>query len=397
MDAVARRRRLVARHHLGGDASDLRAAVRDLVVLHSSDPTTPHLALWARVPGVQPEDLDHALCVDRDLWRLHAMRRTIWVALADEVPLLEAAAGRKVAAAERRRLARRLQDQGGDPGVLDVLSARVLAALAAAPGTATRDLRPQVEGFDTAVRMGSGTWAQEVPLGPRVLFLLAMELQLVRGGHTGTWRSSEYAWSRAVDWFADAVPEPLEVHDAQARLARRYLDRFGPATFEDLRWWTGWTTTDTRRALATVAPVEVELDAGTGLATDLEVPPAPDEPVVTLLPSLDPTAMGWKQRGHYLDDDHTAQLFDRNGNVGPTVWLDGRVIGGWGVRDADDGVRVATHLLEDVGSDVTGLVRTAADRLTAWLDGPVTPRFPTPLERRLRTVSPAHRTGRGTG
>ena len=81
------------------------------------------------------------------------------------------------------------------------------------------------------------------------------------------------------------------------------------------------------------------------LADDLEPEPAP-EPWVALLPALDPTAMGWKERDWYLGE-HAALLFDSNGNVGPTVWSDGRIVGGWG--SGEDG-EVVYRLLEDIGA-----------------------------------------------
>jgi hypothetical protein len=131
--------------------------------------------------------------------------------------------------------------------------------------------------------------------------------------------------------------------------------------------------------LAQVGPVEVDLDGTTGLlpAGDLEPVPAA-EPRAGLLPALDPTVMGWSERGWFLDG-HGPALFDRSGNAGPTVWWDGRVVGGWAQRR--DG-EIAFRLLEDVGADAA--VEAAAERLHAWL-GPVrvTPRFRTPLEREL--------------
>ena len=38
------------------------------------------------------------------------------------------------------------------------------------------------------------------------------------------------------------------------------------------------------------------------------------------------TFMGWKERDWFLGE-HAEPLFDRNGNAGPTVWRDGRVVG----------------------------------------------------------------------
>ncbi len=68
---------------------------------------------------------------------------------------------------------------------------------------------------------------------------------------------------------------------------------------------------------------------------------------VALLPTLDTTPMGWVERAWFMGD-HTKLLFDRNGNIGPTVWVDGRVVGGWAQTKSGE---VVSRLLEDVGSD----------------------------------------------
>jgi hypothetical protein len=102
--------------------------------------------------------------------------------------------------------------------------------------------------------------------------------------------------------------------------------------------------------------------------------------VASLLPALDPTPMGWQSRAWYLDP-HTPLLFDRTGNVGPTVWWAGRVVGGWAQRASGE---VVYRLLEDIGADGVAAVAAEAAALEAWL-GPAraTPRFRTPLEREL--------------
>lgn len=90
--------------------------------------------------------------------------------------------------------------------------------------------------------------------------------------------------------------------------------------------------------------------------------------------------MGWKDRGWYLGD-HGPALFDRSGNAGPTVWVDGRVVGGWAQRA--DGA-VVYELLEDVGRASTAEVTKAAAKLEAWIgDVRIKPRFPTPLHKQL--------------
>ncbi len=127
--------------------------------------------------------------------------------------------------------------------------------------------------------------------------------------------------------------------------------------------------------------VAVEVESGTGyvLADDVE-PELAGDPGAALLPALDPTTMGWKERDWYLGP-HATSLFDRNGNAGPTVWWGGRVVGGWAQRQ--DG-EIAYRLLEDVGADAEAAVAAEAESLARWLgDVRVTPRFRTPLEREL--------------
>jgi hypothetical protein len=149
----------------------------------------------------------------------------------------------------------------------------------------------------------------------------------------------------------------------------------------DLKWWTGWSLTETRRALARLDTVEVDLDGAPGvlLASDVDSEPE-TRPRAALLPALDPTVMGWAGRGWYLGD-HGPALFDRSGNAGPTVWWGGRVVGGWAQRP--DG-EVAVRLLEKVDRAAARAVDAAAAAVRDWL-GPVrvTPRFRTPLEREL--------------
>jgi hypothetical protein len=181
-------------------------------------------------------------------------------------------------------------------------------------------------------------------------------------------------------WLGRPIPD-LDAAEARAELVGRWLSRFGPGTEADVRWWTGWTARDTRAALAAVEAAEVDLDgqAGFVLPDDLE-PTAQPDPWVALLPALDATTMGWQGRDWYLGD-HKAELFDRNGNAGPTVWANGRIVGGWTVRP---GGEVATKLLDDIGREAVQAVAAEATRLTALLDGvQVVPRFPTPSHRQL--------------
>src|SRR4029453_2259928 len=105
-----------------------------------------------------------------------------------------------------------------------------------------------------------------------------------------------------------------------------------------------------RPAVAATGAVEVDLDGipGLVLADDLDPVPAP-EPWAALLPGPAPTTLGWRGRDFYRGP-HRPVLFDRNGNAGPAIWWDGRVVGGWAQRRTGE---VVLRLLEDVGGDAT--------------------------------------------
>jgi hypothetical protein len=280
---------------------------------------------------------------------------------------------------------RLLEDQGvTDDGAewLDDACARTIAALERLGEATAGQLTKDVPELGTKLAFGEGTrWAAQVGMSTRVLFLLAAEGKVVRGRPRGTWISSQYRWATVEGWLGGSLERPSQ-DEASAELLRRWLRSFGPGTREDIRWWTGWTDRQTARALEDVAPAEVVLEDGSDaflLADDTRPVRAP-RPWAAFLPGLDPTTMGWKRRAWYLGDLADA-LFDRNGNAGPTVWADGRVVGGWAQRP-DGGV--VFELLAPVDDDTAGRIETERDNLERWLgDVRITPRFRTPLERAL--------------
>jgi hypothetical protein len=182
-------------------------------------------------------------------------------------------------------------------------------------------------------------------------------------------------------WLGEEQRMP-DVDEARAELVGRWLRANGPGTEVDLRWWIGLTAGAVRKALASVRAVAVDLDGAVGfvLPDDQEEADRLD-PAAALLPTLDTTTMSWKERDWYLGS-HAPMLFDRNGNAGPTVWWDGRVVGGWSQRG--DG-EIVHRFLEDVGADAEAAVSLEGERLASWFgDVRVNPGFLPPFHRRLR-------------
>ena len=380
-----RRARLGARHSLAVSVSDVVQAADSVVALHSSDPVTVYLSARARVPGFKHGDLEHALYEQRSLARILAMRRTMFVVPVEMAPMLHNSSAVLLVGPERRRLEKLVEEHGiSDDGATWVatVSERTFTALKTRGEAVATELSKDVPDLVEKITFyrKDGSILATVGMSTRILFLLATEGRIIRGRPKGTWVSSMYRWAPMDAWLGAPMPE-IPRAEAQAEVLRRWLAAFGPGSELDMKWWTGWPVTQVRAALTAVGAVEVGLEVGTGyvLPDDVEPAGAP-ESWVALLPSLDPTTMGWKEREWYLGA-HAPRLFDRNGNAGQTIWVDGRIVGGWGQTKT---AQVRTALLEDVGKETTTEIERQAGELETWLeDKAVIPRFAAPLDREL--------------
>lgn len=377
------------RHRLAAPVSTVRDVVGSLVALHATDPVTVYLSAWAR-SRCAVSHVDAALYEERAVVRMLGMRRTMFVVPVGLADVVQAACTDDVARRMRRNLEKDLVKGGvgdGDAGGwLRSVESGVLAALAARGGGASGT---QLAADEPRLRTQL-MYAQDKAYGgaanitSRVLVLIAAEGRMIRGRRRGGWSSGQFEWFLPDAWLGQADGSRvggLDPGAARAELARRWLRVFGPALAADLQWWAGWTGGQTKAALAALRTLEVDLDGQPAvvLADDLDFP-AEVPQVAALLPGLDPTPMGWQARSWYLGP-HAPVLFDRTGNVGPTVWWEGRVVGGWAQRSSGE---VVFRLLEDIGADGQAAVTAEAAALEAWL-GPsrCTPRFRTPLEREL--------------
>jgi len=389
VSVAERRARLAVRHHLapGTRAGVVTDATADIIGLHGTDPASVYLAAWARTHAVDKTAIEHALYTERTLVRMLGMRRTVFVVPADLVPVIQAACTDPIAERMRRDLARQVQESGiaadGGSWLKEVGEAtvRALEARGTATGAELAQDEPRLRA--QIVYAAGKSYGGPVNVTTRLLTLLSAEGLLVRGRPRGGWTSSQFTWFAA----GDQPRRPAAA--ARTELARRWLLAFGPARAADLQWWTGWTAGQVKQALGQLEVTEVDLDGAPGVML-AEDEPALDEaaavePWPALLPALDPTAMGWRDRAWYVGE-HTLALFDRSGNIGPTLWWEGRIVGGWAQRK--DG-EIAVRLLEDIGSAGAAAIAAEAQRLSEWIGADprtrVTPRFRTPLERELAT------------
>ncbi|MFI9765724.1 winged helix DNA-binding domain-containing protein [Streptomyces sp. NPDC052415] len=380
-----RRARLAVRHRLTGEAraGSPEEVAGSLVALHGTDPATVFLAVGARLadPAKTVAGTERALYEDRSLVRMHGMRHTVFVFPTELTAVVHASTGLAVAARERASLVKDMAKAGApDAEWLREVEASALAALARrGEATAAELARDEPRLREQFVYAAGKSYEGVHTVSSRLLRVLGIEGKVVRGRPLGSWTSTQFRWAPAPEH-----PE-LDPAQAQAELLRRWLAVCGPATEADLKWWTGWRVTEVRRALAAIGAEAVGLDEGTGYVVAGDAGPVaePGQPWAALLPGLDPTAMGWQGRDWYLAPALRGALFDRSGNVGPTVWWDGRVVGGWAQRP--DG-EIVWRLLDSSGAgrEAETAITAEAERLRQWVGTTrVTPRFRTPLEREL--------------
>ena len=385
-----RRARVVRRHHLRGDAADPLSAARSVVVLHATDPATVYLSVLARCADATVADVARTMYEDRAVVRMMAMRRTLFVVPMDLAPVVHHAASLGVAATMRKTLMKQLStlptdpelptdpselaawlegvEQGVEKAVLDLGVAAGAKIGAAEPRLRTAILPSTDKKYD--VRRTITT---------QVLAMMGAEGRLVRREPLGSWTSRTHTWESAEAWWPGGLDD-LPADEARAALVSAYLRAFGPVSETDVAWWTGWALGVTRKAVAATGAVEVD---GLLLHPEDTDEVAGTEPSVALLPALDPTPMGWKERAWFLPEDHRG-LYDTMGNVGPTIWWGGEVVGAWAV--CKDG-SIATRTQVDRGAGMAAAVEAAADRLHPRLEGAtVTPSFPTPWEKEMRTA-----------
>lgn len=393
-----RRDRLVRRHGLSPQTRhpDLRSATRALTAWHATEPASVHLALHARVDGITVADVEQALFEQRWLVKQLAMRRTLFAFDRDLVAAVVASAGARTLAGEVSRSAGVLERDGiatDGRAWLDEARERVAAVVSGAPdGLTLAQVRKALPDLDLRVEQSPGAaWSTGVPVIGWLLTQLGTLGRITRGPQEGHWRNPRHRWIDAPAWHG--VPPPTMSSGAGYReVIRAYVSGFGPVTEADIVWWLGATKGSVRSALAELDVVPVQVAVGAGefaeafvLADDLDdlVDGERPRPAAALLPVLDPTVMGWRGRDFYLDPQDVAQVSDGRGNLGATVWWDGRVVGAW--AQTPDGT-VRTGLLHEVPRAGHAAIAEEAERLQAFVGTEhVSSVYPSPLMKALRT------------
>lgn len=330
---------------LGREPLTVPAAVRRIAAIQAQEPASPYLALWNRVDPFAPADLDAAFA-DRTVVKASLMRLTLHAVLAEDHPSFHAAMAGSLRASRLNDA--RFTGSGLTVADLDALLPEVLAHAEHTPRTAV-----QIGAF-LAERLGA-------PPHKGIWWAMKTYAPMTHMPTGGPWSFGVKAAFRAAP---DTGPDP-EV--AVRRLVRRYLEAFGPASVPDVARFTLLTRTVARAALQAQTLRTFTGPDGTEL---YDVPdgviPAGDTPAPPRLMAMwDSVLLAYADRGRLVPPELSALVTRNNGDVLPTLLVDGRVAGVW--RPVDGGIE-ATAYGPVAGAAWDGLAAEAR-ALVAFLAG----------------------------
>ena len=341
--ATLDRQLLTGRVHL-----PVEDGVRRAVALQAQEPASPYLALWNRLAGFDPADLDDAFVAGRVV-KASLMRITLQAVHRDDYPAFRHAMASSLRAS--RVHDRRFSGLGLTGEQVDALLPDLLAYTAEPRSNAELDAW-------TADRLGDlpppGAWWALRTYGP-----------FVHAPSGATWTFG----SRPRYTAGPAADRPGPADPGVAHLIRRYLAGFGPATVADIARFTLLRRSVVHAAVAAARGTLRDRPGPDG-ATLLDLPdlelPDPDRPVpARLLGMWDSVLLAHDDRSRLIPPAYRAAVIRRNGDVLPTLLVDGRVAGVW--RAADGGIEAgAFHPLpEPVWAELAG----EASALAALLAG----------------------------
>ncbi len=310
------------------ERATVREVVRRVVAVQAQSPPAPYVALWNRIADLDLADVDQAFA-DRSLIKASLMRITLHAVDVTDYPAFHAASTPLLRAA--RLNDRRFRDTGLTVDDADGAVAPLLELL--------ETPRSKAEILEHL--------ADNVSSEPRLWWALKTYAPLVHSP-TGT------PWSFDSDTRYERAPRldrpPLD--DAIRSLIRRYLAGLGPATIHD---FAQFSLQPMSRARPAFEEMRDELVTQTTIDGDelFDIPDAPtlpdrDTPAPPrLLAMWDSTLLAYHDRSRMIPDQHRPHVIRRNGDVLPTVLVDGRVAGVW--RTGPDGIEIGA--LEPIDAD----------------------------------------------
>lgn len=333
---------------------DPAVTVRHLLAVQAQDYYGSLWAVGLRTTGAREADVERAIA-DGRIVRTWPMRGTLHlVAPEDARWMLALMAGR---ALDRDR-ARQERDFGLDARTTR-RCAEVITRLLEGGKRMTRGALYEA--------LAERRIETDGPRGLHILGRLAHEGLICQGPREG----KQPTFVLLDEWIPPTPPRDRD--EALGELARRYFVGHGPATVQDLAWWSGLTLRDAQAAVDIAKPAlsPHDHDGARYWFAGVAEPPAPAVPAVHLLPPFDEYLVGYKDRSAVLDAAHHRQVIGINGLVSPSLVVDGRVTALWKRSLGRQGATLALTPLQPLRKRDHAPLARAAARYGEFIGQPV--------------------------
>jgi len=303
---------VLKKQHLTSKSDDVLECVDNIAGLNSITATTPYLSLFNRIDYFTKSMLDEEMYEKKRLYRLRLMRGTLFIVTRDFLPIAYSATIDRT----QNRLARFRQYYQLSEQEYEELRDEIITVLG--------------EGEKTAVEVRRAL-RRDMSVSLILRFLME-DVPLRRGKPLGTWKGEQFRYS--------LLPEDLEPRmnkeRAKVLLLERFLESFGPATLNDMAWWSGFSKRESKKILE-----EIEtMDIGEGLLLlskeaqeyeDFKV----GEDSLLLLPAVDQYVITYKYSTcpRMVDEAYLDGVYNEYGQLHNPIVSNGRIIGRWQVRE----------------------------------------------------------------
>jgi hypothetical protein len=351
----------LARHNLlARKAGDPVAVSRAICGIQAQLMASAHMAVWARGHDLRPADITAALAKTRSLVKTLCMRRTLHLVPSDEFPLYISALKPSRMAALMRVMSR----FGITQKDVDCLNGTVVDALSSGPMTRAELyalVRPRMNQKIKA-------WMERVasPFSPTLT-----EGLICYGPENGR----ETTFVRADQWLPrlETIPE----QEAKRALFRGYLGAYGPATLQDVAYWSGMSMKEARQVLALLegdlTEVQVVDKPALILSRDYEelIAGGPVKDSVRLLPGFDPYLLGHADKTPLVRPDDYKRVYRNQGWITPVVLVNGEVAAIWTSKRRGRFLSIEVEPLRKLPGRIRAQIEEEAASLGAFLECPV--------------------------
>lgn len=297
------------------------------------------LSLYARRPSLLMDDLDEAVCNDRTLIRASAFRGSLFLLNAQDYPIYF------------RTFHNLLFQRGLQKLASEKITKNHLLYFADAINEANPQMTLSGDQiiniiFPNKMKRPSNDICN------RILQKLCDMAILVRASAKG-WKGNDFSYALIKNWLPEISLKPDNPETARTDTIRRYLNAYGPASLEDISWWTGLPITQCQRSIAHLKREVIRFNIETYRNDMIALKDTVDnikkrntlEEEIQLLPPWDPYTLAWYCRRRIADKDLLPFIYDLHGNAASVIIDSGKVIGIWQFRDSDIN-RVEYHVFE---------------------------------------------------